>query len=112
MTKKCSNFAERCYTLLKTVPAGKVTTYAELAHALGTKAYRAVGQVMNKNPYAPIVPCHRVVCSDGRIGGFAQGSKKKKELLKAEKISFTGDFIADFATRKFTFNKSKTQVKS
>ena len=53
-------FSERCYKLLLKVPKGKVTTYRDLAHALDTKAYRAVGQAMNRNPRAPIVPCHRV----------------------------------------------------
>ena len=51
-----TTFAERTYDLLRTVPAGRVTTYKELAHALGTKAYRGVGQAMKRNPYAPEVP--------------------------------------------------------
>jgi methylated-DNA-[protein]-cysteine S-methyltransferase len=49
-------FAEKAYDLLRQVPAGRVTTYQEIAHALGTKAYRGVGQAMKKNPYAPEVP--------------------------------------------------------
>jgi O6-methylguanine-DNA--protein-cysteine methyltransferase len=51
-----TNFANRTYALLKTVPRGRVTTYKEIAHALGTKAYRGVGQAMKNNPYAPEVP--------------------------------------------------------
>ncbi len=49
-------FNDKAYDLLRKVPAGRVTTYKELAHALGTKAYRGVGQAMKKNPYAPEVP--------------------------------------------------------
>lgn len=49
-------FADRAYDLLRTVPAGRVTTYKELAHGLGTKAYRGIGQAMKRNPYAPEVP--------------------------------------------------------
>lgn len=91
--KKESSFNEKIYALLKKVPKGKVTTYKALAEALGTKAYRAVGQAMRCNPYAPQVPCHRVVASDGSIGGFS-GSwnpkskevRRKISLLKSEKV--------------------------
>ena len=65
---------------------GKVTTYKILANKLRTKAYRAVGNAMNKNPYAPFVPGHRVVNSNGKIGGFAFGIKKKIFMLKKEGI--------------------------
>ena len=81
-----TSFNERCYALLRSVPRGKVTTYKALAEALGTHAYRAVGNAMNKNPYAPRVPCHRVIASDGSLGGFASGVKKKITLLKKEGI--------------------------
>ena len=70
-------FAHRVYKKLLRVPKGKVTTYGTLAHAVGTRAYRAVGQVMNRNPYAPDVPCHRVISSNGTIGGFASGEKNE-----------------------------------
>ncbi len=81
-----NSFNERCYALLRKVPKGKVTTYKALAEALGTKAYRAVGQAMNKNPYAPKVPCHRVVGSNGALTGFAYGVKKKAALLEEEGV--------------------------
>ena len=68
------------------VPKGKVTTYRELAHALGTKAYRAVGQAMNRNPELVSVPCHRVIKSIGEGGGYALGTVRKKELLKMEGV--------------------------
>lgn len=80
------SFNERCYSILKKVPNRKVTTYKELAKAMKSKAYRAVGNAMNKNPYAPKVPCHRVVRSDGSIGGFASGPKKKISMLKKEGV--------------------------
>ena len=57
-------FSEKVYQKLKEVPKGYVTTYKELALSLNCKAYRAVGNALNKNPYAPIVPCHRVVKSN------------------------------------------------
>jgi|TARA_Y100000031_G_C8203313_1_gene377355 methylated-DNA-[protein]-cysteine S-methyltransferase len=79
-------FNERCYDLLRKVPKGKVTTYKEIAEALGTKAYRVVGNAMNKNPYALKVACHRVVGSNGELVGFAHGLKKKAEMLRKEGI--------------------------
>jgi methylated-DNA-[protein]-cysteine S-methyltransferase len=85
MTSKTS-FSERCYALLKQVPKGKLTTYKALAEALHCKAYRAVGNAMNKNPYAPVVPCHRVVKSNGEVGGFFSGTNKKIKILKSEGI--------------------------
>ena len=80
------SFNERCYSLLKKVPKGKVTTYKALAKVLNSKAYRAVGNAMNKNPYAPRVPCHRVVKSDGFVGGFASGPRNKIKMLKNEDV--------------------------
>jgi len=80
------SFNERCYKILRKVPKGKVTTYKEIARALRSKAYRAVGNAMNKNPYSPEVPCHRVIKSNGEVGGFASGVKKKIRLLKKEGI--------------------------
>lgn len=94
-------FNERCYNLLKKVPQGKVTTYKALAHALKTKAYRAVGRAMNQNPFAPRVPCHRVVNSDGRLGGYALGLQKKISLLKDEGIEIKNSTID---LKKFEYN--------
>lgn len=80
------SFNERCYAILQKVPKGKVTTYKALAKAMKTRAYRAVGNAMNKNPYAPKVPCHRVVQTSGLVGGFASGTKKKIQMLKKEGV--------------------------
>ena len=81
-----NSFNQKCYKVLKKVPRGKVTTYKGLAHALRSKAYRAVGNAMNKNPYSPKVPCHRVVRSNGEVGGFASGTRKKILMLSKEGI--------------------------
>jgi len=96
-----SKLAKEVYILLKRVPKGRVTTYKALGEALGTKAYQAIGQIMKRNPYAPKVPCHRVVRSNGEIGGFmgktkGEEIKRKKELLKKEGIEFAGDRIKNF----------------
>jgi methylated-DNA-[protein]-cysteine S-methyltransferase len=83
-------FESNCYEILKKVPFGKVTTYKEIAKALGSKGYRAVGNAMNKNTSSFLsggnVPCHRVVRSDGKVGGFAFGQNKKIKMLKEEGI--------------------------
>ena len=84
-------FNERVYEKLKNVPIGKVVTYKELAKAIGSNAYRAVGTAMKNNPYAPEVACHRVIKSDGEIGGFCgeiSGKKiqEKIKLLKREGV--------------------------
>jgi len=86
------NFNESCYSILKNIPKGNVTTYKEIANKLGTKAYRAVGNAMNKNPY-PKIPCHRVVKSSGEIGGFARGKKNKIKKLKQEGVEIINSRI-------------------
>ena len=80
------SFNNKCYELLKQIPRGKVTTYREMANALGTRAWRAVGTAMAKNDDLIITPCHRVVRSDGSIGQYASGAAKKAELLEQEGI--------------------------
>jgi len=86
------------YDILSRLPEGKVTTYGDIAQALGLPgASRAIGRILNKNPNPIIVPCHRVVMSDGNIGGYAFGKARKKELLKKEGLRFMGDCMHDFA---------------
>ncbi len=90
-------FLDYFYSLVKQIPKGKLSTYGALARALGDiRASRAVGRMLNANPYAPIVPCHRVVMSDGSLGGFGTGVHKKIELLESEGIGVSGDKIIDF----------------
>ena len=102
------SFAENVYELLLTVPKGKVTTYKAIGDALGVKAYRAVGQVLKRNPDAPRIPCHRVVSSDGKIGGF-MGQRKGESIsekivrLRDEGVHVVGGKIADFDTVFFKF---------
>lgn len=80
-------FNERVWALCARVPRGKVTTYGEIARKLGTRAYRAVGNALHKNPYAPTVPCHRVVGSTGDLTGFASGLRRKQQMLEAEGVA-------------------------
>ena len=76
------------------VPAGRVTTYGDVAAALGRPAAaRAVGAAMHCNPHAPRVPCHRVVGSTGRLTGFAGGLPKKRTLLLAEGLQVENDRV-------------------
>jgi len=87
------SFNERVWTLTARVPKGKVVTYGQIAEQLGTRAYRAVGNAMNRNPYAPAVPCHRVVGSNGSLTGFASGITKKKRMLQEEGVAFRGEKV-------------------
>ena len=100
---KIPKFYEKVYKICRKVPRGKVTTYKALAKKLGSKAYRAIGASMNKNPYAimsckgkNMVPCHRVVASNGHLHGFAHGLKKKAELLRKEGIKIKNNKIENF----------------
>jgi methylated-DNA-[protein]-cysteine S-methyltransferase len=89
-----TKFQQQVYNLTARIPKGRISTYQAIASALKKSgASRAVGNALHKNPYAPKVPCHRVIKSDGRLGGYAGGSAKKKALLKKEGISITGDKI-------------------
>ncbi|QUC64115.1 MGMT family protein [Nitrosopumilus sp. K4] len=86
------------------VPKGKVTTYGELAKAVGMKnGQRAVGKIMNKNPYPVIIPCHRVVKSDGQVGGYAYGQKIKSNMLSQEGIKIKDGKILDWEDRVYRF---------
>jgi methylated-DNA-[protein]-cysteine S-methyltransferase len=101
-------FATKVYKLLRQVPKGKVTTYRELAHAMDTRAYRAIGQIMRTNPNAPNTPCHRVVSANGTLGGF-MGAKsgpkvlKKIHLLKKEGVLVHGNRVVDFEKKLWKF---------
>ncbi len=89
-------FNDRVYSLAKQIPEGKVSTYGYIAKALNTKAFRAVGNAMHNNPYAPVVPCHRVVESTGKIGGFASGVMNKIKMLEKEGIKVKNSKIVNF----------------
>ncbi len=86
-------FREKIYKTAAKIPRGKVTTYKALAHAINSKAYRAVGTAMNKNPHWPKVSCHRVINSDGRVGGFAEqfrGREKSSKSVTRAKLGVSG----------------------
>lgn len=83
-----SDFQELVYRACAAIPLGKVATYRDIAIAIGSsEAVRAVGNALNRNPFPPAhVPCHRVVRSDGRIGGYARGAGEKARLLRSEGV--------------------------
>lgn len=81
-----TKFRNKVYLVCKKIPKGKVTTYKLISEKLKTKAYRAVGSALNKNPYWPKVPCHRVINSNGFVGQFGKGINTKIKLLKKEGI--------------------------
>jgi O-6-methylguanine DNA methyltransferase len=85
-------FSQRVWALTARIPRGKVVTYGDLAKQLGSGA-RAVGYALHRNPYAPQVPCHRVVGSDGRLVGFAGGLPAKRRLLKGEGVPLNEDRV-------------------
>jgi methylated-DNA-[protein]-cysteine S-methyltransferase len=93
MTGVVSPFAWKVYDAVAEIPAGRVSTYLLVAKRIGCKSARAVGQALRVNPFAPTVPCHRVIASDLSLGGF-QGHragaalKRKSELLAAEGVRF------------------------
>ncbi len=95
---------EKIYRKLLEVPSGYVTTYGELAKAINLKnGQRVVGQIMKKNPFPVIVPCHRVVKSDGTVGGYAYGTERKTHMLSKEGLEINNDKISDFKKNLFRF---------
>lgn len=78
-------FTEKVLNVVSKIPRGKVLTYKQVAKLAGKpNAYRAVGNILNKNKNYDEIPCHRVIRSDGKIGGYNKGKKAKIELLKKE----------------------------
>ncbi len=98
-------FNQKVWALTARIPAGRVATYGQIAAALGTRAYRAVGMALNRNPYAPQVPCHRVVGSDGSLTGFAGGLDKKLALLADEGVPLRNGKV-DLSACKMEFSPS------
>ena len=84
--KTLTLFQEKVYTVVKRIPRGETRSYAWVAREAGRPgAARAVGTALKKNPYTIIVPCHRVVRSDGSLGNYALGADLKRRLLETEK---------------------------
>ena len=98
------NFNQKVWQVLKLIPRGRVTTYKELAEYLGKpKAARAVGNACGKNPDAPAVPCHRVIKSDGQLGGYGGGAKRKIKLLKSEGMKVEKGKVKEFKKKIYRF---------
>ena len=90
MNLRGTKFQLKVWNYLKKIPKGKVKSYLDVAKAIGKpKAFRAVANAVGKNPYPPLIPCHRVIRSDGSLGGYSGkgGIKEKRRLLFLEKAN-------------------------
>ena len=94
-------FKEAVYEILSKTPKGKVTTYKAIAEALGTKAYRAVGNALNRNKDTVNISCYKVVSSDGILGGYSKGAEEKTRRLKEDGIEVENGKIKEFEKRLF-----------
>ena len=102
------SFNDHVYKFCSKIPKGKVSTYKEIAKAMKTKGYQAVGNALRHNPYSPKVPCHRVVKTDGSICGFAGKTKGKKikekvSLLAKEGVKVKNNKILNFSKKLHRF---------
>ena len=87
--KRYTDFEKDVYRAVARIPRGEVRSYGWVARAAGKPgAARAVGNALNKNPYPGPIPCHRVIRSDGSIGGYAKGARAKRRLLEAECVDW------------------------
>lgn len=99
-----ADFKQKVWAALKLIPRGRVATYKEIAKFIGSpKAARAVGNACGKNLDAPRVPCHRVVKSDGGLGGYSGGVKRKIYLLKKERVKIKRGKMENFKEKRFEF---------
>ncbi|MDQ7815159.1 MAG: MGMT family protein [Patescibacteria group bacterium] len=84
ITSRQTDFARRVFSVVSKIPRGKTLTYKQVALRAGRpNAFRAVGNILNKN-HDPSIPCHRVIRSDGKPGGYNRGRKTKIRILKSE----------------------------
>ena len=93
---KATEFQKIVWNEIKRIPRGQTITYKELAAKIGRpKAYRAVANACAKNPQLIIIPCHRVIRSDRKLGGYmgAKGIERKKKLLKKEGVKFRNNIV-------------------
>ncbi len=104
-----ASFQEAVLNRVKQIPEGKVTTYGEIAIAVtgSVRAARAVGQAVAKNQYPIIIPCHRVVRSNGDVGGYSLGVGMKIKLLREEGQSISGRKMRNIERKLFRFDKSE-----
>jgi methylated-DNA-[protein]-cysteine S-methyltransferase len=94
MKREPTAFEQRVYALVRTIPRGKVSTYGFVAKQLGCGSSQAIGQALRRNPYAPEMPCHRVVSSALTLGGFngqrdGEELRRKRQMLEDEGVIFT-----------------------
>jgi len=98
------NLDKQVYIKLLEVSKGQVTSYLELSKAVGLKnGQRVIGKIMNKNKYPIVIPCHRVVKSDGNVGGYAFGQTVKTKILSNEGITIKNGKIIDFEKKIYKF---------
>ena len=93
---KATKFQKTVWNEIKRIPRGETITYKELAVKIGRpKSYRAVATACAKNPQLIIIPCHRVIRSDGKLGGYmgVKGIERKKKLLKKEGVKFINNIV-------------------
>ena len=103
---RSTEFDKKVWRALKLIPHGRVTTYKEIAKFIGRPgAARAVGNACKRNPDAPRVPCHRVVRSDGRLGGYALGMRKKIKLLEADGLVVKKGKVEEFKNRIYRYRE-------
>jgi O-6-methylguanine DNA methyltransferase len=90
-SKLNTSFSSIVYIIVRNIPKGQTLTYKEVAMLAGRpKAYRAVGNILNKN-YDPEIPCHRVIRSDGKTGGYNRGEGRKRKVLEGERMKTEGE---------------------
>ncbi len=78
---------KKVFQVVKKIPKGKVISYKKIAELVGNpRAWRAVGNILNKNPNPKTIPCHRIIKSNGEIGGYKYGTKRKISLLRKEGV--------------------------
>jgi len=91
-----TSFAKKVYEVVSKISKGKVLTYKQVAELAGKpKAYRAVGNILHNNPNLIKVPCHRVIRSDGSLGGYAKGDAEKRRLLEQEGVGDIHAFLTN-----------------
>ena len=105
--KELTEFQKKVYLELLTVPSGQTISYSELARRIGCRSPQAVGQALKKNPFAPDVPCHRVIRSDGKLGGYfgktdGEMTERKRKLLEAEAQEMGERLISQWVGTTFT----------
>ncbi|MBN1502857.1 MGMT family protein [Candidatus Woesearchaeota archaeon] len=103
-----SDFQESVYSIAQKIPAGRVSTYKEIARGVHCCSPRAIGQALKRNPYPIKVPCHRVICSNGKVGGYkgrtTRAAKNEKlRLLRREGILIVNGNIQNLSEILFRF---------